>query len=101
VARVVNISEAEAQLSLLVDEAQRGKRVIIGRAGKPVAVLSAYDQHSEPRVLGGWEGKVWIAEDFDEPLPAPVRSHGRSVRVSSHPPRLPARATEGAAPRGG
>jgi prevent-host-death family protein len=67
--RVVNITEAKAQLSRLVDDAQRGQRVIIGRAGKPVAVLSAYETDDEPRVLGGWEGQVWIAEDFDEPLP--------------------------------
>lgn len=67
--RVVNITEAKAQLSRLVAEAQAGKRVIIGQAGKPVAVLSAYEADPEPRTLGGWEGQVWIAEDFDEPLP--------------------------------
>ncbi len=38
--RVVNVTEAKAQLSRLIDEAQAGKRVIIGKAG-PVAVLSA------------------------------------------------------------
>lgn len=43
--------------------------MLIGKAGKPVAVLSAYEASSEPRTLGGWEGQVWIAEDFDEPLP--------------------------------
>lgn len=68
-ARVVNITEAKAQLSRLVEEARSGKPVIIGRSGKPVAVLSAYEPGSEPRVLGGWEGQVWIADDFDAPLP--------------------------------
>lgn len=68
-ARVVNITEAKAQLSRLVEEAQAGKRVVIGKAGKPVAVLTAYEADSEPRALGGWEGKVWVAEDFDDPLP--------------------------------
>lgn len=68
-ARVVNITEAKAQLSRLVDQAQAGKRVIIGKAGKPVALLTAYDADAEPRTLGGWQGKVWIAEDFDDPLP--------------------------------
>jgi hypothetical protein len=28
--------------------------------------------HVDPRQPGGWEGKVWAAEDFDEPLPAEV-----------------------------
>ena len=27
---------------------------------------------AEPRQPGGWEGKVWMAEDFDEPLPADI-----------------------------
>jgi hypothetical protein len=25
-----------------------------------------------PRQPGGWEGKVWVADDFDEPLPADI-----------------------------
>ncbi len=68
-ARIVNITEAKAQLSRLVEEAQNGQRVIIGKAGRPVAVLTAYDADPEPRTLGGWEGRVWIADDFDDPLP--------------------------------
>ncbi len=68
-ARVINISEAKAQLSRLVEQARRGERVLIGKAGDPVAVLTAHEPELEPRVLGGWEGRVWIADDFDDPLP--------------------------------
>lgn len=67
--RIVNISEAKAQLSRLVEEAQGGGRVIIGRAGRPVAVLTAYDGDPAPRTLGAWKDRVWIADDFDDPLP--------------------------------
>lgn len=67
--RVVNITEAKAQLSRLVDEAAAGKRVVIGKAGKPVAVLQAYSSDPGPRELGGWKGRVWLAEDLDAPLP--------------------------------
>jgi prevent-host-death family protein len=74
-ARVVNISEAKAQLSRLVDEVQNGGRVVIGNAGRPVAVLSAYELDPEPRPLGGWRGAdVWISEDFDDELPAEVQA---------------------------
>lgn len=73
--RVINITEAKAQLSRLVAEARSGKRVVIGQAGKPVAVLSAYEVDPEPRTLGGWQGRVWIAEDFDEPLPEELQRH--------------------------
>lgn len=68
-ARVVNITEAKAQLSRLVDEAEAGERIIIGRAGKPAAILQAYKSDPEPRRLGGWTGRVWISDDFDDPLP--------------------------------
>lgn len=64
--RVTNITEAKAQLSRLVDRVQGGETVVIGRAGRPLAVLSAYVADTAPRTLGGWEGRVWMADDFDE-----------------------------------
>lgn len=74
-ARMVNITEAKAQLSRLVEEVQGGGRVVIGRAGRPVAVLEAYGSSPDARPLGGWrESGVWIAEDFDDPLPADLRA---------------------------
>jgi prevent-host-death family protein len=64
---VTNISDAKAALSKLVERAERGERIIIGRAGKPVAVLIPWDERREPRQLSGsWRGRVWMAEDFDE-----------------------------------
>jgi hypothetical protein len=36
-------------------------------------VLVGYDESPERRVLGAWRGSdVWIADDFDAPLPADV-----------------------------
>lgn len=65
--KVTTITEAKAQLSRLIEEVQSGKSIIIGKAGKPVAVLSAYEADTTPRQLGGsWEGRVVIADDFDE-----------------------------------
>jgi prevent-host-death family protein len=66
---VVNVTEAKAQLSRLVDEAAAGERVVIGKAGRPMAVLVAFEEDPSPRRLGGWRGRVRIAEDFDDPLP--------------------------------
>jgi prevent-host-death family protein len=68
--QITNISEAKASLSRLIEEVQVGKQVIIGKAGKPVAVLSAYVADETPRRLGGsWEGKVEVADDFDNSCP--------------------------------
>ena len=66
--QIINISEAKANLSFLIKTLQEtGQPLIIGRAGKPVAVLSAFKETHRPRSLGGsWEGKVKFSDDFDE-----------------------------------
>ena len=65
--KITNISEAKANLSYLIKIVQESDEpLIIGKAGKPVAVLSAFKKESFPRKLGGnWEGKVKICDDFD------------------------------------
>ena len=65
---ITNISEAKASLSYLIKMVQEtNEPVIIGKAGKPIAVLSAYKQDQSPRKLGGsWEGNVKVSDDFDE-----------------------------------
>jgi prevent-host-death family protein len=63
-ATIVNMHEAKTTLSKLVEKVANGEEVVIAKAGKPVAKLVKYER--EPRRLGGWEGKVWMAEDFDE-----------------------------------
>jgi prevent-host-death family protein len=73
-----NITEAKAQLSRLIEQAQSGEQVVIAKAGKPVAVLSAWSDEDEPRRLSNpWKGKVWIADDFDE-LPDEFMAHFRN-----------------------
>lgn len=68
--QITNISDAKANLSRLIHKVETTHEpIIIGKAGKPVAVLSVYDINNAPRVLtGNWQGKVTIADDFDEEL---------------------------------
>jgi len=65
---ITNISEAKASLSQLIKKVQENdEAIIIGKAGKPIAVLTKYKEDSSPRKLGGsWEGKVTISDDFDQ-----------------------------------
>jgi len=66
---VVNIHEAKTHFSKLVERANAGEEIVIARAGRPVARLVPYTDDAEravPRVPGGWKGRVWIADDFDE-----------------------------------
>jgi prevent-host-death family protein len=66
----VNIYEAKTQLSKLVDLASSGTDVVIARAGKPVARLTSLSAKEKRSIsFGALEGKGWIAEDFDAPLP--------------------------------
>ena len=67
--QVTNISEAKASLSKLIEKVLKGDEVIIGKAGKPVAKLVPYNLDTSPRQLGvgNWHGKIWVADDFDEP----------------------------------
>lgn len=67
-----NIHEAKTNLSRLIEKVLAGEDVIIQRAGKPVARLTAYEEVRNPRQPGGWEGKIWIADDFDDPLPEEI-----------------------------
>jgi prevent-host-death family protein len=63
----VNIHEAKTHLSRLLERVEKGEEIVIARSGKPVAVLQPYrEKPKEPRKLGGWEGQVWISDDFDE-----------------------------------
>ncbi len=66
--QITNISEAKASLSHLIKTVQEtDKPIIIGKAGKPIAVLTAYKQNNSPRKLGGsWEGKVRFDDAFDK-----------------------------------
>ena len=68
---MLNIHEAKTNFSRLVERAEHGEEIVIGRAGKPVARLVPYREATSPRTPGGWEGRVWIAPDFDE-LPPDV-----------------------------
>lgn len=67
--QITNISDAKASLSALIQWVQEtNKPIIIGKAGKPVAILSAFKEDTSPRILSGsWKGKVTTSDDFDEP----------------------------------
>ncbi len=67
--KTVNIQEAKTHLSRLLEQAAAGNNVVIAKAGKPIAVLSAWKPEAQDRTGGGWEGQIWMSEDFDAPSP--------------------------------
>lgn len=76
----VSIYEAKSHLSQLIADVERtGEEVVIRRHNTPVAKLVPFRPVVPPRVLGGWEGKVQIADDFDD-LPAEVAAAFAGLR---------------------
>jgi prevent-host-death family protein len=68
--RILNLYEAKTQLSSLVEEAANGAEIIIAKAGRPRARLVAVRDAARRRPgRGKGKGKIWIADDFDAPLP--------------------------------
>ena len=65
----VTIRHAKMHLSDLLKMVERGDNVVIARAGKPIAILSAF---KAPRRKiappGSLEGQGWMADDFNEPM---------------------------------
>jgi prevent-host-death family protein len=72
-AATVNIHEAKTHFSKLVARVEEGEEVVIARGGSPVARLVPFGgPPPAPRPLGIDDGTLWIADDFDAPLPAEI-----------------------------
>lgn len=68
-ARIVNMHEAKTQLSALVKSVLAGEEVIIARANKPLVKLVPIEPPPREKRLGWARGKIWMAPDFNDPLP--------------------------------
>ena len=79
--KTVNIHEAKTHLSRLIQRAEAGEEVVIARAGEPVAKLVPYKPAKLKRRRPGlMRGEIWIADDFDAPLPESILSAFRGER---------------------
>jgi prevent-host-death family protein len=65
----VNVYDAKTHFSSLLARAESGERIVIARAGRPVAILAPLEDLSTPRPRGLGQGKVVVHANFDEPLP--------------------------------
>jgi prevent-host-death family protein len=72
--KTVNIHDAKTHLSRLLKRVGRGEEIIIAPAGTPVARLVPIVSPPAPRTLGGFEGQVKVAGDFDAPLPRELQA---------------------------
>lgn len=65
----VNIHQAKTHLSRLLQRVAAGEEVTIARSGVPIARLVPIELKKKIRPLGMDRGRVWVADDFDAPLP--------------------------------
>ena len=97
--KLVNIFEAKAQLSDLLDAAVAGERVVICKRNQPVAELTPVKApRTTQRALGLAPGAARMAAGFFDPLPEAVL---RSFEVPGRDPDAMLGATHVAEPRGG
>jgi len=65
---VVNVHDLKTNYSKYLDKVTKnGEEVVLGKYGKPVAKLVPLAaKQRQPGILAG---KIWIDEDFDDPMP--------------------------------
>lgn len=64
----VNIHEAKTHLSRLLEQVAKGERVVISKAGRPIADLVPHQRTQV--IIGGLKGQfVYDDETFDDPDP--------------------------------
>src|SRR5438270_2628956 len=68
----VNIHEAKTNFSKLLQRVALGEEITIAKAGVPVARLVPVRETQGKRPLGFLKGEIWMAEDFNGPLPPDI-----------------------------
>ena len=61
----LDISQAKSHLSKLLDLAIQGEEIVITQNNNPIAKISPIKR---PLKRGSAKGKVWMSDDFDQPL---------------------------------
>lgn len=62
---IVNVHAAKTHLSRLLERAEAGEEIVIGRAGKPIAKLVPYKAERPKRIFGLLKGQIVVHGDFD------------------------------------
>ncbi len=79
---MVNVHEAKTHFSKLLVRVEAGERIVIARAGKPVAMLGPVETTGSGEYPGTTSDLVQIMPDFDLPLPEfEEQPRGRPVKA--------------------
>lgn len=62
---ILNLAEAKARFSKIVERGSQGEKIIVTRVGRPVARISRYEPAASRQRLGRFQGRIRVADDFD------------------------------------
>ncbi|AFY73530.1 antitoxin of toxin-antitoxin stability system [Synechococcus sp. PCC 7502] len=65
----VTIPEASQQFSQLMGQVMLGEEIIICENGEAIAIIKPSPKKRQPRIAGQDKGKIFIATNFNDPLP--------------------------------
>jgi antitoxin (DNA-binding transcriptional repressor) of toxin-antitoxin stability system len=68
----VSLVEASHQFLELIQRIKAGEEVLVSEAGISIARIVPISKDLLPRIPGQDKGKIFIAPDFDDPLPPDV-----------------------------
>ena len=68
---VIDVKDIVSELQSLLARVRAGEEVVIADAGHPFARMLPT---TSPREFGYFKGRVWIADDFDAPLPPEIQA---------------------------
>jgi len=64
--QTINITEAKAKFSEVVDRVISGEEIIVTRMNNPVIKITPYHKNQQHNRLGALTGQIKISDDFDE-----------------------------------
>ncbi|MEZ4528032.1 MAG: hypothetical protein R2941_19135 [Desulfobacterales bacterium] len=67
--KIVAVRELQNNLSEIMAFIADGYDIIIEKDSKPFAKLIPFSDKTPKRIAGLNKGKIWMSDDFDEPLP--------------------------------
>ena len=66
--KIYNVHEAKTHFSDILKLVAGSEQVVVAKAGKPVAVIRAFEQPETKRKPGLFKGKMELSADFFEPM---------------------------------
>jgi prevent-host-death family protein len=68
----VNVHEAKTNFSKILTRVLSGEEVIVAKAGKSIARLVQYFEPGNNRKPGSAKNKIWVSDNFNDPLPKDI-----------------------------